>query len=231
MFSRDVLMTIYNRLMESYGPQFWWPADTQFEVIAGAVLTQNTAWTNVEKALENLRKAGELGLDQIHRLDHDALAALIRPSGYFNIKSRRLKTLCDWMVEQGGLEALEKSSTAALREGLLSLQGIGPETADDILLYAFNRPVFVIDAYTRRLLMRLGLVEGKEPYETLRRGFEISLDRDTMLFNEYHALIVRHAKEKCTFAPDCRHCSVERRSILAGTGNGQRRYAGAYSRA
>ncbi|HSR63844.1 MAG TPA: endonuclease, partial [Gammaproteobacteria bacterium] len=130
-----------------------------------------------------------------------------------NIKTRRLKNLCHWLKEQGGLEQLQRQDTAELRKSLLSVNGIGPETADDILLYAFDRPVFVIDAYTRRLFTRLGCIHGNEHYETLQELFEQSLSADTALYNEYHALIVRHAKEPCAAKPgtgDCRHCIVER---------------------
>lgn len=202
-------MNLYGRLYDAYGAQNWWPAKTPFEVVVGAVLTQNTAWTNVEKAIANLHQAGQLTLTAIRRLDHDELADLIRPSGYFNIKARRLKNLCVWLHQQRGLGQLRKWSTAELREGLLSVNGIGPETADDILLYAFERPVFVIDAYTRRLLSRLGLITGDEHYETLRAAFETALTPDPALYNEYHALIVRHAKQKCSVAADCLHCGVE----------------------
>ena len=202
-------MQLYHRLHKAYGPQDWWPAETPFEVIVGAVLTQNTAWTNVEKAILNLRKAGKLSLSAILRLEHAELAALIRPSGYFNIKATRLQNLCRWLERQGGVGRLGKWPTARLREGLLSVNGIGPETADDILLYAYNRPVFVIDAYTRRLLVRLGIAEGNEPYETLRTAFEEVLEADPVLYNEYHALIVRHAKQKCSTLPGCLHCGIE----------------------
>ena len=208
-FSPATLMSLYQRLFSAYGHQHWWPAQSPFEVIVGAVLTQNTAWINVEKAIANLQAADRMDLERLHALDHESLASLIRPSGYFNIKSRRLKNLCEWMIAEGGMDALDKLPTLQLRAGLLSVNGIGPETADDILLYAFYRPVFVIDAYTRRLLAKLGLIEGAEPYETLRAGFEANLAPDPALFNEYHALIVRHAKQKCLKLPECLHCQVE----------------------
>jgi len=210
MFSRNVLMILYDRLFTAYGPQHWWPAQTPFEVIVGAVLTQNTSWKNVVQAIDNLKRAGLLGLDAIHGLDHDTLAVCIRPSGYFNVKVRRLKNLCAWLYQEGGIQRLERLPTSTLRNGLLAVNGIGPETADDILLYAFNRPVFVIDTYTRKLLVSLGLIEGGEDYEALRTGFEAGLAPDPALYNEYHALIVRHAKEKCRSVPDCRHCLIER---------------------
>jgi len=209
MLTKQVLMTLYERLYEAYGRQNWWPAETPFEVMVGAILTQNTAWTNVEKAINALKKNDSLALQAINRLDLEQLALLIRPAGYFNVKSRRLKHLCNWLVEQGGLQALTSRDTEELRNQLLSVNGIGPETADDILLYAFERPVFVIDAYTRRLLVKLGLIEGNEKYQLLRAYFETVLDPSPVLYNEYHALIVRHAKEKCVNSMACRHCRVE----------------------
>ncbi len=203
------LMIVYRRLLDAYGPQDWWPADSSFEVMVGAVLTQNTAWGNVEKAIKNLKHADCLSLDKILASSDDDLAQLIRPSGYFNIKAKRLKNLCQWLVESGGESRLAEFDTVTLRSSLLNVNGVGPETADDILLYAFERPVFVIDAYTRRLFAKLSLIEGNEPYEQLRRIFEAELEEDVNLFNQYHALIVRHAKEKCLKSPDCRHCFIE----------------------
>ncbi|MCZ6526703.1 MAG: endonuclease [Gammaproteobacteria bacterium] len=210
MLSKEVLMTLYDRLFQAYGPQKWWPAETAFEVMVGAVLTQNTAWGNVEKAIANLKQAGQLDMEAIHRLGHERLAELIRPAGYFNVKARRLKNLCAWLLSQGGLDSLQEFPTDTLRQALLSVNGIGPETADDILLYAFVRPVFVIDSYTRRLLKKLTLLNVTDvDYEELRHCFETALDPDPVMFNEYHALIVRHAKQKCTDQTDCKHCLVE----------------------
>lgn len=203
------LMIVYRRLLDAYGSQDWWPADSSFEVMVGAVLTQNTAWSNVEKAIKNLKHADYLSLDKILASSDDDLAQLIRPSGYFNIKAKRLKNLCQWLMENGGESRLAEFDTATLRSSLLNVNGVGAETADDILLYAFERPVFVIDAYTRRLFTKLSLIEGNEPYEQLRRIFETELEADVSLFNQYHALIVRHAKEKCLKSLDCRHCQVE----------------------
>ena len=208
--SNLVLMNLYERLMDAYGPQKWWPAESPFEVIVGAVLTQNTSWMNVERAIINLKKNGLLSLGEIHTIETSKLADVIRPCGYFNIKAKRLKNLCHWIVNQGGIDQLQKMSTEELRKNLLIVNGVGPETADDILLYAFYRPVFVIDAYTRRLLKNLELIEGNEDYDFLRMGFESNLTRDHTLYNEYHALIVRHAKQKCTSANNCLHCHVER---------------------
>ena len=205
----DKLTALYDRLKDVYGPQHWWPAESAFEVIVGAVLTQNTSWKNVEKALTSLKNARQLELNRIAALPREHLAELIKSSGFFNVKAKRLKNLCGWLQSQGGLDALAQWDTAGLRRALLAINGIGPETADDILLYAFQRPVFVIDSYTRRLLGKLGLIQGKEDYETLRQIFESCLPPDHSLYNEYHALIVRHAKEKCTRDSHCRHCAAE----------------------
>jgi endonuclease-3 related protein len=199
------LMTIYQRLLDRYGAQHWWPADTPFEVMVGAVLTQNTAWSNVEKAIDNLKSMDRLSLDSLLAMKSESLATLIRPAGYFNIKAQRLLSLCRFLQQYPALEALD---TDMLRKRLLSVHGIGPETADDILLYAFSRPVFVIDAYTRRLFSRLGLIRHDHGYENLRTGFETALQRDSSLFNEYHALIVVHAKAHCRTKPICMDCPL-----------------------
>ena len=209
MISCDKLTALYDRLLDTYGPQHWWPAESAFEVIVGAVLTQNTSWKNVEKAITGLKDAGPLELGRIVALPRDELAELIKSSGFFNVKAQRLQNLCGWLHSQGGLDAVAQWDTGRLRQALLSINGVGPETADDILLYAFDRPVFVIDTYTRRLLNRLGLIRGREDYETLRQMFESCLRADHRLYNEYHALIVRHAKEQCTHVSHCRHCAVE----------------------
>ncbi len=206
---RKQLEIVYRRLYKTYGPQHWWPAEMPFEVLVGAVLTQNTAWPNVEKAITNLKAADCLDAELINTMPHVELAELIRPSGYFNIKAKRLQNLCRWFSVQGGFGPLSDLDTGVLRLSLLDVNGVGPETADDILLYAFDRPVFVIDTYTRRLFSTLGLIEGDEDYEALRGRFESALKPDVPLFNEYHALIVRHAKEKCLDVTDCRHCLVE----------------------
>lgn len=214
MLDRKKLLALYERLEESYGPQYWWPAETPFEVMVGAILTQNTSWKNVEIAIRNLREANALSLLRFDELEVDVLASLIRPSGYYNLKAHRLKNLCVWLVQMGGIEKLNRLDTCDLRDSLLTINGVGPETADDILLYALQRPVFVIDTYTRRLLKQLDLIAGDEDYESLRSAFETVLGADTELFNEYHALIVRHAKQQCSnVEPDrgryCKHCYVE----------------------
>jgi endonuclease-3 related protein len=206
--SRVVLQRVYRRLYTVYGPQHWWPGGSAFEIMVGAVLTQNTAWTNVEKAIANLKKARALTPDALVKAPHRQLAAWLTPSGYFNIKAKRLKAMCRWLEEQGGVRRLARLSTHDLRAALIAVYGIGPETADDIVLYAFNRPVFVIDAYTRRIFARLKLIEGDEGYETLRHYFEHALEPQASLFNEYHALIVRHGKDVCKKRPRCAGCCL-----------------------
>jgi endonuclease-3 related protein len=174
--------------------------------MVGAILTQNTNWTNVERALDGLRSAGCLSPGGIDQCSDAHLAGYIRPSGYFNVKAKRLKAFCRWFVDEGGLDVLDTLDTVLLRRKLLSVHGIGPETADDILLYAFGRPVFVVDAYTRRIFSRLGQVRDDIGYEPLRSLFEQELPEDAALFNEYHALIVRHGKEVCRPRPLCKEC-------------------------
>jgi endonuclease-3 related protein len=214
--SRRRLLNTFDSLFKHYGPQHWWPGDTPFEVMVGAILTQNTTWTNVERAIGNLVAKNKLQPRAIIKARHDHLANWLRPSGYFNIKAQRLKSFCRWYVEAGEYAGLEPLETVVLRSALLEVKGVGPETADDILLYAFERPVFVIDAYTRRLFARLGLYAGTEDYDTLRLGFERSLGPDAVLYNEYHALIVRHAKEVCRVRPDCGHCILAAACPKAG---------------
>lgn len=202
------LREVYQRLHDAYGPQHWWPGDSRFEIMVGAVLTQNTAWANVERAIANLKRARALAPQAIVAAPHARLASWLRPSGYFNIKASRLKSMCGWLIAQGGVRALARMNTHDLRAALIAVHGIGPETADDIALYAFNRPVFVIDAYTRRIFARLGLIKGEEGYEHLRHWFENDLDPDVAMFNEYHALIVKHGKDVCRKRPRCGECCL-----------------------
>jgi endonuclease III related protein len=204
-------MGLFECLSAAYGEQAWWPAETAFEIAVGAVLTQNTNWSNVEKALANLKQAGVLSLPGLRALAVDRLAELIRPSGYYNLKAQRLHNLCRYLEAVGGLERLAEQSPASARAGLLSVCGVGAETADDIVLYALDLPVFVIDTYTRRLLARYGLARGDEPYEVLRSGFERVLPADRDLFRQYHALIVTHAKQACRKNPLCGECYLRRR--------------------
>ena len=208
---RKSLLTVFNLLFSAYGPQHWWPGDTPFEIMVGAVLTQNTAWTNVEKAIANLVRHEKLSAASIVAARHDHLANWLRPSGYFNIKATRLKNFCHWYIDAGGLAALSRLDTDLLRGGLLSVNGVGPETADDMLLYAFERPVFVIDAYTRRLFSRLGFIAGDEAYEDIRLAVEDKLGPEADLYNEFHALIVIHAKAVCRVRPRCGDCLLRRR--------------------
>ena len=202
------LRQVYQHLRKQHGAQDWWPGDSPFEIMVGAILTQNTAWTNVEKAIDNLKAAKSLDAKKIVVMKHEQLAQLIRPSGYFNIKANRLRALCEWFVQHGGSRKIARYATSELRRELLQVHGVGPETADDILLYAFERPVFVIDAYTRRIFSRLGIVEGNETYDALRELFEQRLQGDTALYNEYHALIVMHGKDICRVKPDCAQCRM-----------------------
>lgn len=197
---------VYDQLFATYGPQSWWPADTPFEVMVGAILTQNTAWTNVEKALAGLRQIVPIEPEALVALAADRLVAALRPVGYFNVKAHRLRAFCHWYLDAGGWDRLVQMPTAVLRPTLLSVHGVGPETADDMLLYAFNRPVFVIDAYTRRLFGRLQTLAADGDYEQLRRGFEAALPPSLALFKEYHALIVRHGKAVCRTKPLCPGC-------------------------
>ena len=174
----------------------------------GAVLTQNTAWPNVERAIINLKRAGLTTPEALDDCSHEMLAEAVRPSGYFNIKATRLKNLCRFLLEVG-LEESRSLETQELRAALLSVNGVGPETADDILLYAYGRPVFVIDAYTRRIFSRLGLVSGKESYEVLRALIETRFVASAAIYNEYHALIVQHAKLACQVKPLCADCILQ----------------------
>lgn len=208
MKARTGIPGVYHKLFAANGKQHWWPGDSAFEIMVGAVLTQNTAWTNVEKAIANLKKAKALSPQAIVKAHSRRLAGWLKPSGYFNIKAQRLRAMCQWLIAQGGVRKLARLSTSDLRRALLTVHGIGPETADDILLYVFNRPVFVIDAYTRRIFTRLGLIGGTEDYETLRHIFEDALDSNAGLFNEYHALVVVHGKDVCRQRPLCDHCCL-----------------------
>ena len=204
-------MEIYEILFREFGSQLWWPGDTPFEIMVGAILTQNTNWKNVEKAIKNLKTAGVLEPHKLHKLPLPMLAELIKPAGYFNIKAGRLKNFMTWFCEKhgGSLKALEKISTQTLREELLAIKGIGPETADSILLYALGRPVFVVDTYTARLAIRHGLIdESSCNYDELQELFTGALERDVKLFNEYHALIVRLGKDFCRPKPLCAKCPL-----------------------
>ena len=206
------LTEIYRRLLDAYGPQGWWPADSRFEMIAGAILTQAAAWRNVERALDNLRSAGIAGWSEVHALPLEDLAELVRPSGYYNAKARKLKAFATHVCEDhdGDLDALFAGDAATVRGELLGIHGIGPETADDILVYAAGKPSFVIDAYTIRILKRVGLEPiERDTYDGWQRLFHDSLPPDVSIFNEYHALLDNHHKAACTKnAPRCHGCCL-----------------------
>lgn len=216
--ARPPLRAIYRDLYRAWGPQHWWPGRTRFEIIVGAILTQNTAWTNVEQAIRRLRDAGALEPTVLHRVDLRTLADWIRPAGYFNVKARRLRAFTDLLFDQfdGKLRRLFALDTARLREVLLSVNGIGPETADSILLYAGKRPRFVIDAYTRRVLVRHGWIGRRAGYEEMADLFMCALPEDVQLYNEFHALFVRLGKYHCKARPQCETCPL--RNLLPRSG-------------
>ena len=206
------MQQVYQRLYQRYGPQGWWPGDGPLDVVIGAILTQAAAWTNVETAMRNLTEAGCWSLEAIHRLPVEDLAIVIRPSGYFNAKARKLKAFAGHVVNRygGDLSALLGQELKPLRLELLSIYGVGPETADDIILYAAGKPSFVVDAYTRRIVKRLGVIvqEVGDGYGAYQALFHDNLPHDALLFNEYHALLDRHAKEACAKTPRCEGCCL-----------------------
>jgi len=209
----SLIPCIQKRLHEHFGPLHWWPADTPFEVAVGAILTQNTAWTNVEYAIDNLKHAGVLYPEGLAGLAAGQLEELIRPAGFFRQKACRLQNLARSLVEDwsGDIAALCSGPLAEARARLLALNGIGPETADSILLYAAARPSFVIDAYTRRIFQRIGLLQGYESYDEIRRLFMQHLPEDVSLYNDYHAQIVQLAKTCCRKqSPSCGACPLAR---------------------
>lgn len=206
------LRRIYHRLFRHFGPQHWWPAETPFEVMVGAILTQNAAWQNVERAITNLKQAGSLSPSAILELPVRRLQQLIRPSGFYRVKARRLRSFVAYFLKQyqGDIVRMRRRPTDRLRAELLAVYGLGPETADSILLYALGKPVFVVDAYTRRVLTRHCLIAPDAGYEDIRLLFEEHLPRRSRLYNEYHALFVRLAKSYCRPKPVCAGCPLER---------------------
>jgi len=209
---RRQLTNIYKRLYRAYGPQHWWPGDTPFEVAVGAVLTQNTNWGNVERAIANLKRAGALSAHAIHVMGNAELAELIRPAGYFNVKAERLKCFVDFLIAGygGSMKRMARVDHEKLRPMLLGVKGVGQETADSILLYALEKPVFVIDAYTKRVMSRHGVMEHDEPYENFQALFMGALKPDVSMYNEYHALIVNLGKLRCRPKnPGCEGCPLE----------------------
>ncbi len=211
------IQRIYQQLFAAYGPQHWWPGDSPWEVIVGAILTQSAAWINVEKAIANLKAAELLDPLAIYQASQERLAQLIYPSGYYHAKSRKLKAFAQRLQEgyAGDLANLFALALPALRQELLSIHGIGPETADSIILYAANQPIFVIDAYTTRILARLGLAEPQTRYQDLQSLFMDNLPHQADLFNEYHALLVHLGKYVCKKRPLCGQCPVEAECVFA----------------
>lgn len=208
---KSKINSFYRKTLSCFGSQHWWPADSPFEVIVGAILTQNTNWLNVEKAINNLKVNRLLYPKSLYNLTDRRLAKLIRPAGYYNIKAKRLKNFLRFFIGryQGSIKKISRVRFDCLRKDLLRINGIGPETADSILLYALNKPVFVVDAYTKRILLRHKLIKEDAGYEEIQNLFRHSLKRDVELFNEYHALLVRIGKEFCfKNKPKCLRCPL-----------------------
>jgi len=209
--SKKILIDIYNALFHKFGPQDWWPGDSPFEIAVGAILTQNTNWGNVEKAIQNLKQEKCLSAKKLHDMPHRTLAAFIKSAGYFNVKAKRLKNFLSFLSNHynGSMKRLQRADTVQLRGSLLEVNGIGPETADSILLYALGRPVFVIDAYTKRVLHRHGIVSDDVTYHEMQELFHNNLPEDVQLFNEFHALFVMTGKDFCKPRPRCDGCPLE----------------------
>lgn len=203
-------MTVYTRLLAHFGHRDWWPGDSRLEIMVGAVLTQNTNWGNVEKAIANLKQARVLSVGKLLAMDDETLGNLIRPSGYFNVKAKRLKALLQFILDEGGknYKQFQNLATDLFRQKLLEVNGVGEETADSILLYAFERPIFVIDAYTKRIAHRLGWAEKDAKYGPLQKLFMTGLDEDVALFNDYHAQFVALGNHNCKPKPKCVTCPL-----------------------
>ncbi len=211
MQKREILLKIYNSLYDFFGPLNWWPGDTPFEIMVGAILTQNTSWSNVEKAINNLKKENLLEPRKLYRINQEELAQLIKSSGYYNIKARRLKNFINLVANdfECSTEKMFSGDSGELRKKLLDVNGIGPETADSILLYAGKKPFFVVDAYTKRIFSRHKLISKDSTYYQIQKFFIKNLDRDVKLFNEFHAQIVVLGKTICTSKnPDCAKCPI-----------------------
>lgn len=212
------LLDVYNDLHTAFGPQHWWPGETPFEVVVGAVLVQNTSWRNVERAISNLREHELLDVQRLARVTTQRLERLLRPAGYYRVKAKRLGNLLEFLVveHEGSLDSLFALPIAVAREQLLSVNGVGPETADSILLYAGNQPKFVVDAYTKRVLVRHGWLDASCGYDDMQQLFEQRLDVDVPLYNEFHALIVRLGNEYCRAKPKCDACPLRHRLPRSG---------------
>jgi endonuclease-3 related protein len=204
------LMVIYERLLEHFGEQGWWPAETEFEVIVGAILTQASSWTNVERVIKDLRAEGILSQESILNVDEDRLQRVIRSVGYYNAKAKKLKTFVGFLYDNygGSLERLFDKDTEKLRTELLAVWGIGEETADSIVLYAANKPSFVIDAYTKRIMGRLGFAREDTTYYDLKKFFELRIPREVGIYKEFHALLVELGKNYCRTKPLCDKCPL-----------------------
>jgi endonuclease III related protein len=208
----ETLRQFYNALYRAYGPQGWWPGHTRTEIVVGAILTQNTNWKNVEKAIARLRAEGLLDWAALRDVPVEKLAECIRPAGYYNIKTRRLKNFITWLWDAhgGDFDGLVGRNSAGLREELLGISGIGPETADSILLYALGVPTFVVDAYAARVTGRHGLIDGTAVYDDIKSLFEDDLPADAPMFNEFHALLVEVGKRHCKPRAQCEGCPLEK---------------------
>jgi endonuclease-3 related protein len=208
---KEILIKIYETLYKAYGPRHWWPGETPFEVMVGAILTQNTSWRNVEKAIQKLKGKVVLNPQGIHHLKKSQLASLIRSSGYYQVKADRLKAFVDFIFKEydGNIRKMERERLELLREKLLKVKGIGPETADSILLYGLKKPIFVVDAYTKRILSRHGIISEKASYEEIQKLFMDHLPHKARLFNEYHALLVHLGKTLCKKTPRCDICPIK----------------------
>jgi endonuclease-3 related protein len=212
MSSKKNLLAIYDALERHFGDLNWWPAEAPFEVIVGAILTQNTNWKNVEAAIQNLKKERCLVPEKLYRARVERIAALIRSSGYYRVKARRLKKFLEFLFDEyrGYVESMFGEDWRTLRKKLLTIHGIGEETADSILLYAGHKPVFVVDQYTRRIFTRHGLIDGKENYAEIQRFIMDRLPVDVTLYNQYHALLVNTGKQFCKKEPKCTPCPLGR---------------------
>jgi len=209
---KKLVQNIYAYLDRHYGDLKWWPGETPFEVIVGAILTQNTSWDNVAKAIINLKTAGMLCPEKLHSAEDAVIAGLIRPSGYYNVKTRRLKSFLNFMFGEfgGDIKAMFSLEPETLREKMLRVNGIGEETADSILLYAGGMPVFVVDAYTKRIMKRHGIIEGEPAYSEVQKLMTACIPRKAGLYNQYHALIVQTGKDFCRKKPLCEKCPLKR---------------------
>jgi endonuclease-3 related protein len=219
---RKRLQEIFEKLLSAFGQRHWWPGDSPLEIMVGAVLTQNTSWRNVEKAIDNMKGEGLMDMDALDLIEEDRLADVIRPAGFYRVKSKRLKALItDIHLRYGSsIARMQMTATRQLRDQLLSVKGIGPETADSILLYALDRQVFVVDAYTKRFLKNHGLYDGGDDYHDVQKFFIDNLPRDTYIFNEFHALLVCLCQRHCKKRPDCRACPLmDERGAANGDGS------------